>query len=587
MENIKQILNEIFKKTFEKLGYAAKGNVVACEREDLGDFQCNDCMQLARIVKKAPQEIANEVVSNIEKNDVISELSVAGPGFINIKINDAFLQKYAVDYVKNFEKNVSKQHSAKKVIIDYGGPNVAKPLHVGHLRSAIIGESIKRTAKFLGDDIIGDVHIGDWGLQMGMIISEIKNRNPDLVYFDTNFNGEYPTESPIGLNELETLYPEASKKSKEDPAFLEECRKATYELQNGNRGYLELWKQFCKVSVEAAKKNYDDLDVHFDLWNGESTCNNVIPSMISDLKQKGFAYESNGATIIDVSNEDDKTEIPPFILLKSDGAYLYSTTDLGTIIARQKQYNPDEIWYVADIRQNLHFTQVFRCAEKTGIKAANTTYTFVGFGTMNGKDGKPFKTRAGGTMKLADLLAEVKSAALKKVESNFKNRTDLNKSDLDNIKDCVALATLKFADLSNYRSKDYIFDIDKFMEFEGKTGPYILYTYARLNSLLEKNKMEKTDFQFKIYSQLERKILLTILGSEESILKSYEEKAPSYIADTVYKISNLFNTFYASTNLLKETDKQKKQSYVLLASLTQNIISILLSLLGIKTVDKM
>lgn len=587
MNNLKQQLTQIFKTAFEKLGYENMGNIVNSEREDLADFQCNDCMQLAKIAKKAPIEIAKEVLEKLEKTEIISSVSVAGAGFINIKISDEFLPKFALNYMTDFKQNIQQNHTPKTVVIDYGGPNIAKPLHVGHLRSAIIGESIKRIAKFLGDKVIADVHVGDWGLQMGMIISEIKVRHPNLVYFDENFKGEYPKDPVIGLDELETLYPDASKKAKENPQFLEQARKATFDLQNGNRGYLELWKKFCEVSIESAKENYENLDVSFDLWNGESSCNNVIPDMIKSLKNKGFATESNGALIVDVSLPDDKAEIPPFILLKSDGAYLYSTTDLGTIIARQNEFNPDEMWYVADIRQNLHFTQVFRCAKKTGIQNANTTFCFVGFGTMNGKDGKPFKTRAGGTMKLSDLIADVKAVAQKKVEANFENRTDIEKNEISNIINCVSLATIKFADLSNYRTKDYVFDVDKFMEFEGKTGPYLLYTYARLNSLLEKNKMEKSNFTFGVYSNIERKLLLTILSAEESILKSYAEKAPNYISETVYKIANLTNTFYANTNLLKETDMQKKQSHITLCNLAKNTIATLLNLLGIKIVEKM
>ena len=587
MKNIKEILNKIIKTAFEKSGFENKGLVVNSEREDLCDFQCNDCMQLAKIAHKSPMEIAKEVVSNVEKNEVIKTIEIAPAGFINITINNNFLTKHTDDLLKNFKQNIAEKHTPKKIVIDYGGANIAKPLHIGHLRSAIIGESLKRIANFIGDEVIGDVHLGDWGLQMGMVIAEIKRRQPDLVYFDKNFSGEYPKTSPVTIEDLETLYPEASKRAKSDETAMEEARKATYELQNNNKGYIELWKQFCKVSIEAAKNNYDNLDVNFELWNGESSSNYLIKPMIDNLVEKGFAYESNGALVVNVSEPDDKVEIPPFLLIKSDGAALYSTTDLATIIDRQNKLNPDEIWYVVDNRQSLHFTQLFRCAEKTKIKNINTKLEFVGFGTMNGKDGKPYKTREGGTMKLCDLIDEIQLEAKKKIEQNLKDRTDLKIDEIDEIKNCVALATLKFADLSNYRAKDYVFDINKFMEFEGKTGPYLLYTVARLNSLLNKNKINEKTESFNIYSDIEKKILLTITTVEDSILKAYQDKAPSYLCDTAFKLANYYNTFYSSTNLMKEQDINKKSSWIKLSTLTLQTLKVILNILGIKTVEKM
>ena len=554
-------ISDIVKNAFETLGYDREsGRVSVSNRPDLCQYQCNGALANAKKHKKAPRVIAEEIVNALKENDIFSKLEIAGPGFINITIKDEFLTEYINKMNKDEKFGVSNSDKPKKIVVDYGGANVAKPLHIGHLRSAIIGESIKRIAKFLGHDVIGDVHLGDWGLQMGMVISEVQRRQPELPYFDESFEGEYPKEAPFTIDELEDIYPYASKLAKSDEKIMEAARQATVELQQGRRGYIALWKHILNVSVTDLKKNYSALDVDFELWNGESDAQKFIPDMIKYLKDNGYASLSEGALVVDVKREDDKVEIPPFLLLKSDGASLYGTTDLATIIDRINNLKADEIIYLADKRQELHFTQLFRCAKQTNI-AKDTELHFIGFGTMNGKDGKPFKTRAGGVMRLADLIQIIKDAGADKLKEN----ESIKGEEAEKIASKVGLAALKYGDLSNQASKNYIFDIDRFASFEGNTGPYILYTIARIKSILRKAETQNINGNLIVpQSDDERNLMLYLVKFNEAVETSLKDYAPHKICDYIYELSNNFNKFYNSTRILAEEDENKKTSWLIL-----------------------
>ena len=578
-------ISDIFMNTFEELGYdKSAGKVNVSNRPDLCQYQCNGALACAKKYKKAPNAIAQEVVEKLKENEIFSKLEIAGPGFINITLNDEFL----VDYVNKMNTDerfgTSQATEIKKIIVDYGGANVAKPLHIGHLRSAIIGESIKRIAKYLGHDVIGDVHLGDWGLQMGMVISEVERRNPSLPYFDESFEGEYPEEAPFTIDELEDIYPYASKLAKSDEAVMEAAKKATVELQQGRRGYVALWKHILNVSVNDLKKNYGALDVSFELWNGESDAQKFIPEMIESLKEKGFAKESEGALVFDVSEETDKSPVPPLLLLKSDGASLYGTTDLATVVERVRDLKADEIIYLADKRQGLHYEQFFRAAKKSGIANENNVLDFIGFGTMNGKDGKPFKTREGGVMRLADLINLIKEAGKEKLKDN----KNIAEEDVEEISSKVGLAALKYGDLSNQASKDYIFDIERFASFEGNTGPYILYTIVRIKSIL--NRANMTDMNKAILvpqSETERNLMLQLIKFNEVIELSFRDRAPHKICEYIYELSNNFNRFYNDTRIVSEEDESKKASWLVLINLVKNVLEQCLDLLGMESVERM
>ena len=475
----------------------------------------------------------------------------------------------------------------KTIVIDYGGPNVAKPLHVGHLRSAIIGESIKRIGRFVGHKVIGDVHLGDWGLQMGLIITELKHRQPELVYFDDSYTGEYPAEAPFTISELEEIYPCASGKSKEDEAYRQEALEATHLLQQGKPGYMALWNHIMSVSVTDLKRNYANLNVSFDLWKKESDAQPYIPDMVEMMKEKGFAYEDQGALVVDVKEETDTKEIPPCMLLKSDGASLYTTTDLATIVERMKLFQPDEILYVVDKRQELHFIQVFRCARKTGLVKEDTRLSFLGFGTMNGKDGKPFKTREGGVMRLENLIADIDEEMFTKI---VENRSVRDKDARDTAK-IVGLAAIKYGDLSNQATKDYIFDVDRFTSFEGNTGPYILYTIVRIKSILNRyveagGNLEAGEI-LPASNSSEKNLMLQLSGFGSMIESAFEEKAPHKICAYIYEVSNAFNSFYHETKILSEENQAQKESYIRLLQLTKRVLETSIDLLGFEAPDKM
>lgn len=584
MKTVINKITELLSEKFEECGYDGRyGKVNFSNRIDLCQFQCNGALAGAKKYKKSPIDIAKEVVNKIENEDIFESISIAGAGFINITLKDSFLEGYMNEMYKDERLGCDITQNPKKVIVDYGGANVAKALHVGHLRSAIIGESIKRIVRFMGHEVIGDVHLGDFGLQMGEVIVEVKRNNPHLPYFDENFQGEYPVKSPFTIEELNYIYPEASKRAKADENVMNESRKATLELQQGKRGYVALWKHMLNISVADLKKNYGDLNVIFDLWKGESDCNIYIEDMLNYLKKNNYAYESQGALVVDVSKEDDKYEIPPFLVLKSDGAALYGTTDLATIIERVREYLPDEIIYLADKRQCLHFEQLFRCARKTNIVGADLKLYFVGFGTMNGKDGKPFKTRDGGVMKLEDLIDIIKSEAKKKLAEN-KTMSD---KEVDEISRKVGIAALKYGDLSNQPSKDYVFDIERFSSFEGDTGPYILYTVVRIKSILSKVNESYSNKIIPPQSDSERELMLKLSRFNEIIEVSYEEKAPYKICEYIYELSNLFNRFYNNNKIISEENLEKKASWINLITLTKKVLEVGLDLIGVETVDRM
>ncbi|TCT14913.1 arginyl-tRNA synthetase [Natranaerovirga pectinivora] len=582
---IKQ-LSHIFEDTFEQCGYdRSYGTVTVSNRPDLCQFQCNGALPAAKKFKQSPIEIANKVLEALKDNPIFKSITTAGPGFINIILEDEYLVNYINELSKENKYGCADLLEPKTIMVDYGGANVAKPLHVGHLRSAIIGESIKRISRFLGHNVIGDVHLGDWGLQMGMVVSEVKRRQPDLPYFDENYTGEYPTKAPFTINELEEIYPAASGLAKTDPAAMEEARKATAELQKGRKGYMALWKHILDVSVADLRTNYGNLNVEFDLWKGESDCQQHIDYIVDYLKENNYTTESDGALIVEVAEETDTYNVPPFIVLKSDGASLYSTTDLTTIWERVKDYNPDRIIYVVDKRQQLHFEQVFRCAKKSKIANDDLSLEFLGFGTMNGKDGKPFKTREGGVMRLQDLIQIIKD----NVRDKLRDNSGFTPEETEEIARKVGLSALKYGDLSNQVTKDYVFDIDRFSSFEGNTGPYILYTVVRIKSILRKANEEGLSASKIIgaYSDTERDLLLTISKFNEVIEGSYLDKAPNRICEYVYELSNLFNKFYHETKILSEENIGKKSSWIGLITLTKDILETCLDLLGIETPERM
>ena len=594
MKTLIDLITEQVTNAFTGQGYDAKyGKVTLSNRPDLCEYQCNGAMAAAKEYKCAPFMISDKIAQALAENELFESVESVKPGFINMKVSPAYLAKYVSDMKADEGRfGCDKAAHPKTIIVDYGGANVAKPLHVGHLRSAVIGESIKRIGKFMGHHMIGDVHLGDWGLQMGLIIVELKERKPDLVYYDESYTGEYPKEAPFTISELEDIYPTASKKSKEDEAFREAAMEATSQLQAGRRGYRALLAHILDVSVTDLKKNYDNLNVSFELWKGESDAQPYIPDMVQMMKDKGFAYMSEGALVVDVKEDTDTKEIPPCIILKSDGASLYSTTDLATIVMRMQDYNPDAIIYLTDQRQSMHFVQVFRCARKTGLVGPDVELTHIGFGTMNGKDGKPFKTRDDGVMRLEYLLDEINEEMLKKITENQKEKEnlDISEEEAKQTAKTVALAAVKYGDLSNQASKDYCFDIERFTSFEGNTGPYILYTIVRIKSILKKYTAKNSLPDAPIlgaHSASEKNLMLVLSRFNAMMENAYEEKAPHKICAYIYELANAFNGFYHETKILSEEDFKVQASYIGLLVLTKNILETCIDVLGFSAPDRM
>lgn len=589
MRKILDLITDEMVKAFEAAGLDAKyAKVTVSNRPDLCEYQCNGAMAAAKEYKKAPIMIAEEVVAQLKDNAMFESVEAVKPGFLNLKLNNEFVASYISKMQEDTERlGCDKVENPKTIMIDYGGPNVAKPLHVGHLRSAIIGESIKRIGKFMGHNMIGDVHLGDWGLQMGLIITELKLRKPELCYFDENYEGEYPVEPPFTISELEEIYPTASGKSKEDAAYKEAAMQATYELQHGRRGYQALLSHILNVSVTDLKKNYANLNVSFELWKGESDAQPYIPDMVQKMKDDGYAYISDGALVVDVKEETDTKEIPPCMILKSDGASLYNTTDLATIVWRMKDYHPDKIIYVVDKRQELYFTQVFRCARKTHLVDDDTELQFLGFGTMNGKDGKPFKTREGGVMRLETLLSSINDEMYRKITEN---RT-VEEAEAKATAKVVAVSAVKYGDLSNQASKDYIFDIDRFTSFEGNTGPYILYTIVRIKSILNKykeaGKEAGTAAILPAHSESEKALMLELTRFNAMMENAYEETAPHKVCSYIYDLANALNHFYHETKIMAEEDEAVQASYVRLLTLTRRTLEVCIDVLGFSAPDRM
>ena len=588
MKRISDFIAEELAAAFEAAGYDRNyAKVTLSNRPDLCEYQCNGAMAGAKAYHKAPIMIAQDVVAKLEGSGCFCDVQAVNPGFINLKLDERFVADYLDEMETDEDLGLNKTDNPKMIVIDYGGPNVAKPLHVGHLRSAIIGESVKRISRKMGHNVLGDIHLGDWGYQMGLIITELKERKPELPYFDENFKGEYPAEAPFTISELEEIYPTASGKAKEDEEYRERALHATYLLQNGHIGYTAIWNHIMHVSVNDLKKNYANLNVDFDLWKGESDAQAYIPDMIERLKKEGFAHVDDGALVIDVQEESDTKEIPPCMIQKSDGASLYGTTDLATLVQRVEDYHPDKVIYVVDKRQELHFVQVFRAAKKTGIVPSETELKFLGFGTMNGKDGKPFKTREGGVMRLENLIAEIQEEMYKKITDN---RT-VEEEEAKNTAKTVGMAAIKYGDLSNQASKDYVFDVDRFTSFEGNTGPYILYTIVRIKSILNKYQEEgKTVTGLKVNQQSgesEKALMLALVKYNEMMENAYEELAPHKICAYIYDLANAFNHFYHETKILAEENEAKKQGYIALLILTKKVLESCIDVLGFEAPERM
>lgn len=583
MEKILDLISHKMADAFAAAGFdPVFCRVTVSNRPDLCEYQCNGALAAAKTYHKPPIQIAQAVAQQLDAVD-FEDVSAVAPGFINLRVSGAFLQRYLQSMRQEPDFGVNKEPTPKTIVVDYGGPNVAKPLHIGHLRSAIIGESMKRIYKFFGNNTIGDIHLGDWGLQMGLIISELRSRQPDLCYFDEAFTGPYPAEAPFTLSQLEEVYPAASARSKADPAFAQEAHEATFALQNGRPGYRALWRHIMNVSLPDIRRNYDNLNVHFESWLGEMDAQPYIAPMLEDMKAKGLAVESDGALIFPVAREDDKKEVPPCILVKSDGATLYDTTDLATLVQREQDFKPDKVLYLADKRQSLHFEQVFRAARMAGIVRPETELEFLGFGTMNGKDGKPFKTRAGGVMRLEQLISEITEFVRKKVVENQIVEPDA----VEETTRRIAMAALKYGDLSNQPTKDYIFDMDRFAAFEGNTGPYILYTIVRVKSILAKyGAWESLPIQAPV-SPSEKALMLAITKLAPALEAAYRDSAPNLICSYIYELAGTVNGFYHETRILTEPDEKLQAGYIALIGLAKDILETCINLLGFQAPEKM
>ena len=589
MEKLIDLISKQVSEAFEAAGYdPALGRVTVSARPDLCEYQCNGAMPAAKQYHKAPIAIAEDVAARLEGNPAFLTVETVKPGFINLRLAPETVSNYVNQMAVTEKFGLQEEPAPKTVVIDYGGANVAKPLHVGHIRPAIIGEAVKRIERYFGNNVIGDVHLGDWGLQMGLIIEGIRDRNPDLPYFDPDFRGEYPAEPPFTISELEQIYPAASAKSKEDADFSARAHEATLKLQQGDPGYMAIWRHVMNVSVADLKKNYANLNVEFDLWKGESDAEPYIADMVQYLKDGGYAVESQGALVVEVQEPEDKKEVPPCIILKSDGATLYATTDLATLVQREQDYHPDKVLYVVDKRQALHFEQVFRTAKKSKIIRPETALQFLGFGTMNGKDGKPFKTRSGGVMRLEYLISEITDT----VKARILENNIITGDAVDEIAGIIAVAALKYGDLSNLATKDYAFDMDRFSAFEGNTGPYILYTIVRIKSILSKY-AEQTGLSADGLSvlppetDLEKDLMLQISRFQDNLALAYRDTQPNVVCAYIYELAGAVNRFYHDTRILTEADPAKQQGYIALIRLACRVLETCIDLLGFSAPEKM
>ena len=601
MKKFLDLIADEMKAAFAGCGYEESyAKVVLSNRPDLCEYQCNGAMAAAKTYKKKPIDIASDVVAKLKEQCSVraaagetpvfldEDVNAVMPGFINLRVNSQYLAEYMEGMTQAPKLGLDEVGHGETIIVDYGGANVAKPLHVGHLRSAVIGESIRRMGNFLGYHMVGDVHLGYWGLQMGLIIEELRDRKPELVYFDESYTGEYPTEPPFTISELEDIYPTASKKAKEDECFKERAQTATFKLQNGYAPFTAIWKHIMNVSLADLKRNYGNLDVHFDLWKGESDAEPYIPWLIQDLQDKGLAYESQGALVVDIAEPTDSKELPPCIVRKSDGAALYATSDLGTILEREKDFAPVKYIYITDKRQELHFTQVFRVAKKAGYVKPETPMIHIGFGTMNGRDGKPFKTRDGGVMRLEHLIADIDEAVYARI---MENRT-VSEDEARETAKVVGLAALKYGDLSNQAAKDYVFDLERFISFEGNTGPYILYTIVRIKSILGKyldQKQEEAEASAVLApsGSGEKALMLELAKYNEVMENAFAETAPHKICQYIFDLSNAFNSFYHDTRILAEEDKARQASWIRLITLVKDVLTTCIQVLGFEAPERM
>ncbi|QQG36696.1 MAG: arginine--tRNA ligase [Micavibrio aeruginosavorus] len=579
-------LNEIVGSAFTACGLSAElGTVRVSDRPDLAQFQCNGAMAAAKQAKKNPRAVAEEVAAGLSGDPLFSKIEIAGPGFINLNITDEALAKHLMGIAIDDRCGVAPLAQGETVVLDYGGPNIAKAMHVGHLRASIIGDTLRRVLSFCGYKTLGDVHMGDWGTQIGMVISEMAMRHPEWPYFDPAFTGPYPEQSPFDMAELEAVYPAAAKVCKEDESRMEQARQATVELQNGRPGYRALWRHIVDVSIVSMKANFAALNVHFDLWKGEADVHDLIAPMADDLKAKGFAVIDDGALVVPVRNNDDSKEIPPLILYKRDGAVMYGTTDLATLVERMNLYKPSKIVYVVDQRQNLHFEQVFRAARLSGIAPADVELTFAGFGTMNGPDGKPFKTREGGILRLEDLIAMGRDKALARLDE-AELAQDATPEERRAIAHMVGVAAIKFADLQNQRQVDYVFDLDRLTSFEGKTGPYILYQAVRIKSLLRKAGEGAAPSSLTLQDG-DRKLALLMIELPEVLATVVRNYTPHVLCDYMYRLAQEFSSFYGNCHILSETDERLKRSRLQICRMALSQLELTTGLLGIDVPERM
>lgn len=603
MESVRHSLTRLFAGVFSEKGFDAKfGHVTTADRPDLAQYQCNGALASAKSLKRNPRELAQEIMTAVlakapehftgTSGATPLALTIAGPGFINIHLSDELLAKFAQGQAADARLGVERLEHPRTVVIDYGGPNVAKGMHVGHLRSSIIGDSLVRLHRFLGDTVIGDNHVGDWGTQMGMLLCELKLRKPDLPYFKSDFTPDITTamsgtdQSPVTLADLEEMYPTASRRFTEDEAFKADVLRATDELQSGRAGYRALWQHFVNVTISDLKRDYARLGIEFDLWLGESFYEDRMPAMVEKLKESGFTQVSEGALVIPLSDEKDP-EMPPLILVKSGGGFLYHTSDMATCSYRATELKADLALAVVDKRQTLHFKQVFKAARLTGL-AKHCDFRHLPFGTMNGPDGKPFKTRAGGVLKLKDLIQLVNDEAAKRLGELTQERP-YTPEEFTDVADKVGIATLKFADLKHNRAADYVFDLEKFSKFEGHTGPYLLYATVRIKSIARKALSQglKPGPILAPSKDSERKLILELLRLPDVLQTTYNEDEPHHLCEYGFNISQVFNSFYADSHILRETDSARQASWLSLSQLTHDQLELILGLLGISVPDKM
>lgn len=581
MSIIKKLEEEMCEK-INKLGYHLdQVTLNTSSRKEFGEYQINDAMNLGKELKKNPREIAEEIVACLKTDSRLINLNIAGPGFINLSLSEDFYIEAINEMIDNIENNIDKIEP-KKIMMDYGGANIAKTLHVGHLRSANIGEALKRLTKLLGNEVISDVHFGDIGRQSGMVIYELKERYPNLNYFDENHTGEYD-ELPITEKDLQEIYPTASQKAKENESIMNEVHEITKKIEENDPAYTTLWNKIKDLSIKDIKGIYKRLNTTFDLWEGETDCYPYIPKVIEILKEKNLIYESEGAMVVDTIEETDKEPMPPLVVLKGNGGTVYQTRELATILSREERFSPDEMWYFTDNRQELYFKQVFRVAKKSGIALDKTELKFFGFGTMNGTDGKPFKTRSGGVMNLVDLIEMVKEETRKRMNIEM-----VGEDKLEEVAEIVAIAALKYADFLPYRSKDYIFDVNKFVDLEGKTGPYLLYSTVRMKSLLNKANHKVTKEEEKSLSnETDKEVIQVLLKLPVVLKKAYEEKSLNEIAEYLYKLTSTYNKFYSENHILTCENTTLKNAWLSLTQIVYDTNTLLLNTLGIDIPEKM